>query len=137
MTGLEDINEIDSQLGRTYIMCRNLVLDLASALLALKTVIFCVGISETELELKVEVLRHCPRITIRKTTSDEVTLITGVGQSGEIVPEELLLIREIAEIVCTAVRVDADERARHTVAEPVPHLRLHESMLVDIVLLRE
>ena len=128
MAGLEEIDKAHGRLGWPEVVQRLAVGKLEAALLALVLVVLAVDVADAQLQLEVPVLAEDEVVTIGNAAAGEPALIAVTGQRAEVPAEELAAFgRKARDVIDATKRVNAQEMARETVAEPVADLRLGRS----------
>lgn len=118
-TRLKYINKIDCSFRRSHVVVRLVRFYLLAAPGALKAVIACIGITQTNFCLKIPMPSQYPRITISDTCADIPTLITGILQLAGIRAKEVDLSIKTSDIILSAMNVSTHKVSREAIAEPV------------------
>lgn len=116
---LEGVDKVDCGFRGAEVVMALVGADFLSAVGAAVDVVPRVDPSDTYLGLKVPPAVENPGVAVGYARSDHPSLVTLVGQFGEIGAEKLDVVVEIAEIVLSAEHVGADKVAGETLAEPV------------------
>ena len=109
----------------------NIFLKLQAALFALELVIFGIDISESCLKLKIPMLAKNEGIAIGKAGSCSPSFESVVGQWRVVKAEHLEVVRKITEIIDSSQGMDTKEVSGESVTEPIPELRLNQSVLIQ------